>query len=123
VRRSTIQSTGRLGAPIADSLVATEEQHVESAEDGGCRHDPRRDGESQGHHLADPPSEGRCERRCEQPHGEPGTAARRGPVVRGGLEAADGAEEEEQVEVGEFDEGERAAEREVDGEADEEDPP
>jgi len=37
-------------------------------------------------------------------------------------QAADGAEEE-QVEVGEFDEGERAAEREVDGEADEEDPP
>ena len=104
-----------------------EKQDVEPTADGRGGHDPGRDREAEGHHLPDLPGEGGGERGGEEPHGEPGAAARGGPV-RCDLEAVERAEEQGQVQVGDDDEGDRAvavavdaadAEREVERQEDE----
>lgn len=86
-----------------------EEQHVGSTNNAGRRHDPGRDREAQRQHRADPPCERGGEGRGQQPHGDPGPAARRGPRRREVDDAAERAEEEEQVGVGEGGEGHRGA--------------
>uniref|UniRef100_A0A0A9GX26 Uncharacterized protein n=1 Tax=Arundo donax TaxID=35708 RepID=A0A0A9GX26_ARUDO len=106
-------------------LLPMGKQQVEPTANGGGGHHPRRDREGQGQHRVHLPCEGGGEGGGEKPRGEPGPAARRG-AGRREVEAANGAEEEEQVEVGKRDVGHLGAvaaaaddEEEVDGEADE----
>ena len=93
---------------IGSLLIVMEKQDVEPTADGRGGHDPGSDREAQWHHRPDLPGECGGERGGEEPHGEPGAAARGGPV-RGELEAAERAEVPRQVQVGDAVEGDRAA--------------
>jgi hypothetical protein len=106
---------------IRSSVGLADEDQVEPSADGGGGRDPRRGGERRGQRLAHPPDERGGEGRGEHPHGELGPRVRRG-ARRREVEASRGPEEQEQVEVGEADEGAVVAadaEREVGPEGEE----
>lgn len=105
-----------------------DEEAVESTDHGGRSHDPRHGRDGERHQRGHLPGKDGGERCGEDPDGDPDPAPRRRSVRRL-IELADAPEEEQQVEIGEGDEGDRAAipfravdaEREVDGEGDEAD--